>query len=91
MENNEKIKKEFAKRKLKNKTFIYRLENDETLKDLYFNNYLFERSFENKNLFNSTFNILNKLNKMEDDENNEDNKNINNIKNEKKLQKKKLK
>ena len=69
MENNEKIKKDFEKRKLKNKTFIYRLEDDELLKDLYFNNFLFERSFENKNLFNSTFNILNKLNKMEVNEN----------------------
>jgi len=45
------------------------LEDDELLKDLYFNNFLFERSFENKNLFNSTFNILNKLNKMEVNEN----------------------
>ena len=69
MENSIKIKKEFKKRKPKNKTFIYRLEDDELLKDLYFNNFLFERSFENKNLFNSTFNILNKLNKMEVNEN----------------------
>ncbi len=45
------------------------MEDDELLKDLYFNNFLFERSFENKNLFNSTFNILNKLNKMEVNEN----------------------
>ena len=79
MENNENFKK-LKKRKLKNKTFISRLEDEDIFKDLHFNNFLLERSFEKKNLLNSTFNILDKLNKMEDNENN---KNIDNIKNEK--------
>ena len=66
------------------------MEDDELLKDLYFNNFLFERSFENKNLFNSTFNILNKLNKLEKNENKENiNSSIYTEKNEKMIRKSK--